>query len=239
MSHLTSSARQRLRDLAIETLAQNDLGDSTKPAPNLYPHQWLWDSCFIAIGLRHLDPGRAAKELLSLLRGQWRTGMLPHEIFNTGAAYYAAPDKWGSAGIRAAPRDVRTTIMTQPPMVAEAAVLVGQKLSLASRAEFYQQIFPGLVRYHQWLYTERDPFRTGLAMLIHPWEAGSEDLPYWSALIVGGTALLIGIILFLIGMNQMKPKNLLPRKTINQLQRDVSVAKDQARIDDGDIQRAA
>jgi len=34
---------------AKDVLAANDLGTSTKPAPDLYPHQWNWDSCFIAI----------------------------------------------------------------------------------------------------------------------------------------------------------------------------------------------
>jgi hypothetical protein len=60
---------------ASDVLKQNDKGDFTMPAGELYPHQWLWDSCFTAIGLRHLDVERAQKELLSLLRGQWSNGM--------------------------------------------------------------------------------------------------------------------------------------------------------------------
>ncbi|MGV9573680.1 MGH1-like glycoside hydrolase domain-containing protein [Streptomyces nigra] len=30
------------------------------PARSLYPHQWSWDSAFIAIGLRHVSPLREA-----------------------------------------------------------------------------------------------------------------------------------------------------------------------------------
>src|SRR5579862_945804 len=67
---------------AKAVLALNDRGKWTIPHGNLYPHQWLWDSCFIAIGLRHLDVERAQMELRSLLRGQWSNGMLPHMIFN-------------------------------------------------------------------------------------------------------------------------------------------------------------
>ncbi|WP_407168695.1 phage holin family protein [Bradyrhizobium sp. ORS 111] len=51
---------------------------------------------------------------------------------------------------------------------------------------------------------------------------------YWSALIVGGAALIIGIILLLIGISRLKLENVMPSKTVHQLQRDASVAKQQA-----------
>jgi hypothetical protein len=62
--------------------------------------------------------------------------------------------------------------------------------------------------------------------------------PQWSALIVGGAALVIGLILMIVGLSRLKAKNLVPQKTINQLQEDASVAKRQVRADDG-YQRAA
>ncbi len=48
---------------AAAVLAQNDMGGWTRAAPTLYPHQWSWDSAFIAIGLAHLDTGRAGAEI--------------------------------------------------------------------------------------------------------------------------------------------------------------------------------
>src|SRR6266511_2349879 len=42
--------------------------------------------------------------------------------------------------------------------------------------------------------------------------------PYWSALIAGGGALLIGIILMLIGVSQLKAERLIARKAMGQLQ---------------------
>src|SRR6202012_2706007 len=78
------------RDLlaeAAEVLQANDRGNYTVPAQNLYPHQWLWDSCFIAIGLRWLDVDRAQTELQSLLRGQWANGMFPNMIFSDKGEY--------------------------------------------------------------------------------------------------------------------------------------------------------
>ena len=62
---------------ARQVLRQNDVGDWTRAAANLYPHQWSWDSAFIAIGLAHFNTRRAAKELLALFEHQWRTGKVP------------------------------------------------------------------------------------------------------------------------------------------------------------------
>ena len=74
---LSSSKVVTLRQAARAVLHKNDLGDWTKPAPRLYPHQWSWDSAFIAIGLAHVDPDRALRELESLFKAQWRDGRVP------------------------------------------------------------------------------------------------------------------------------------------------------------------
>jgi hypothetical protein len=50
-----------------------------------------------------------------------------------------------------------------------------------------------------------------------------------AALIVGGAVLLLGLIFVLVGMSRLKARRLVPRKTIHQLQEDVSVAKRQVR----------
>jgi succinate dehydrogenase hydrophobic anchor subunit len=59
-----------------------------------------------------------------------------------------------------------------------------------------------------------------------------------SALIVGGITLVIGAILVIVGIKAMKANNLMPDRTIHQLQRDAEVAKHQVRHDH-EIQRAA
>jgi Putative Actinobacterial Holin-X, holin superfamily III len=63
--------------------------------------------------------------------------------------------------------------------------------------------------------------------------------PYWSALIAGGGALLIGIILMVVGLKQLKAERLVPHRTIEQLQQDASVARQQMRGEHGGTQRAA
>ena len=62
--------------------------------------------------------------------------------------------------------------------------------------------------------------------------------PTAAALIAGGAALLIGIILVSVGINRLKVENLVPNKTIHQIQQDASVARQQLRSDH-EQQRAA
>ncbi|MES2971351.1 MAG: trehalase family glycosidase [Patescibacteria group bacterium] len=164
---------------ATAVLGRNDDGAYTVPAPGLYPHQWLWDSCFIAIGLRHIDIDRAKTEILSLLRGQWHNGMLPNLILAGGKKYRRDRDIWNSWSNAYSPDDVATSGITQPPMIAEAVVKIGEKLKKVERRSWYRQVYPALLAHHQWLYTERDPHSEGLVLLIHPWESGLDNTPPW------------------------------------------------------------
>src|SRR4028119_1080202 len=85
---------------AAAVLRENDMGGWTRAAPNLYPHQWSWDTAFIAIGLAHLDTGRAATEIRSLFDHQWKNGKVPHIVFNADAppeSYFPGPEHWASA----------------------------------------------------------------------------------------------------------------------------------------------
>ena len=150
------------------------------PAPDLYPHQWLWDSCFIAIGQRHDDVERAKMELLSLQRGQWENGMLPNIIFSDEPHYRADRDFWRSWVSPFAPDNVATSGITQPPMLAEAVVQVGAKMAWPERRQWYRQMWNTLLSYHQWLYNERDPHQEGLVLLVHPWEVGLDNTPPWT-----------------------------------------------------------
>ena len=166
---------------ATDVLAMNQRDNYTQPAHNLYPHQWLWDSCFIAIGLRHIDLERAKTELLSLLRGQWHNGMLPNIIFRDDRQYRTDRNLWRSWLNPFAPNGVTTTGITQPPMLAEAVTQVGAKLAWPERRLWYAMVYPALVSYHQWLYNERDPHGEGLVLQVHPWETGLDNTPPWMA----------------------------------------------------------
>jgi hypothetical protein len=164
---------------AMAVLDQNRRGDWTCPSHDLYPHQWLWDSCFVAIGLARRDPHRAAAELWSIFRAQWTNGMLPHLIFADGVHDRASRRVWRSKRDPRAPRGIDTSCVTQPPLPAVAAWHVGRALPAADRAVFVADVVPRIARYHAWLYRERDPTGRGLVSLIHPWECGLDTTPPW------------------------------------------------------------
>ena len=50
--------------------------------------------------------------------------------------------------------------------------------------------------------------------------------PTWSAVIVGGIVLIIGVILFVVGIGRLSFEYIMPNKTVHQLQRDAAVAKE-------------
>ena len=168
-----------LLNKAHAVLKQNDRGTWMVPSGQLYPHQWLWDSCFIAIGLRHISAERAQTELTTLLRGQWSNGMLPNLIFSKDDNFRHERELWRSYVSPYAPNNVSTSGVTQPPMLAEAVVKVGEKMKLPERRTWYRSIYQELVRYHEWIYADRDPHHEGLALLLHPYESGLDNSPPW------------------------------------------------------------
>jgi hypothetical protein len=167
-----------LKRQAAAILASNDLGGWTRPAPGLYPHQWLWDSCFVAMGLSHTNPARAAHELHRLVRSQWRNGMMPHMVYNDHFPYRLEALLWGTG--RLSPKGIRTSGITQPPMLAIAVEKVSHALPAAESRKFVRGMMRTLTRYHQWIYRDRDPHDTGLAACLHSWESGLDDTPYWT-----------------------------------------------------------
>ncbi|HEX5456682.1 MAG TPA: trehalase family glycosidase [Candidatus Saccharimonadales bacterium] len=166
----------------IKAVCQKVLDDNwrsgyTIPSSGMYPHQWLWDSCFTAIGLRHFNLEHAQQELLSLARGQWQNGMLPNMIFAGDARYHQDREVWKSSINPNAPNGIATTGITQPPMLAEAVVRVGEKLTPEQRVDWYNKMYPMLSAYHTWLYAERDPHDEGLVLQVHPYETGLDNTP--------------------------------------------------------------
>lgn len=168
-----------LLEQAKTVLSNNYRNGHTIPAEGLYPHQWLWDSCFIAIGLAHYDIERAKMEIINLLKGQWANGMVPHMIFDSGLRYRQDRELWRSYTSPYSPTDVSTSGITQPPLIAEAVVRIGKKLTKEDRRAWYSITYPHLVAYHKWLYRDRDPKNEGLVLLVHPWESGLDSSPPW------------------------------------------------------------
>lgn len=62
-----------------------------------------------------------------------------------------------------------------------------------------------------------------LALVENNWS------PTLAALIIGGIALALGVVLMLVGKSRLSPSNLAPTRTVHQLQRDAATAQDHLR----------
>ena len=173
---MTASLRTRVEAL----LRENDRGGYCVPSGKLYPHQWNWDSAFIAIGWAWIDPRRAASELTTLARGQWADGLIPHIIFSDAGHYEPGPVQWKTIDAPGGPRGAHASSITQPPVAATAARLVlersGGDLSIEDTLRGF---FPVLERWHEWFAATRDPRGIGAPAIVHPWESGMDNAPRW------------------------------------------------------------
>ncbi|MEJ7872863.1 MAG: trehalase family glycosidase [Rubrobacteraceae bacterium] len=183
---------KRLAVQAEKVLRGNDMGGWTKAAPDLYPHQWSWDSAFIAIGIAHYDTRRAAQEIRRLLDHQWKNGKIPHIVFNPAAppeSYFPGPEHWASAAANAPnapPKPALTSGLCQPPV---HAIAIRRILEITEKRggdtdearEVLREVYPKLLAWHRYLATYRDPEESGLVTIYHPWESGTDNSPRWHA----------------------------------------------------------
>ena len=161
----------------------NWAGDYTKPGPRLYPHQWSWDSAFIAIGYAHYDQDRATQELRHLFDNQWTNGLLPQIVFSPGPSrYFPGFEFWHADRSRHCPPACKTSGVVQPPVHASAVLHIYWHAADGRQAQdFLEEAFPHLEAWHNYLYRERDPKGESLVYIRHPWESGMDNSPMWDA----------------------------------------------------------
>src|SRR5919199_1251368 len=84
----------------------------------------------------------------------------------------------------APPVPPHTSGLCQPPVHAIAALRIWKAAGggeLASARAFLREIYPRLFSWHRYLATFRDPERSGLVTIFHPWESGTDNSPRWNA----------------------------------------------------------
>ena len=142
--------------------------------PNLevYPHQWLWDSCFHSIIWAELGDARGEIELETALRHQMDNGFVPH------MTYWSTPDAGASFWGRPT-----TSTITQPPMYGHAAA------ELARRGfEVSDALISKLEQAFVYLLEGRARTSGGLIPIYHPWESGCDDSPRWDVVDGNGSS---------------------------------------------------
>ncbi len=167
---------------AQSVLKKNWKGAYTIPSSSLYPHQWNWDSGFIAIGYSHYDTKRAIKEITSLFEAQWKNGMVPQIVFNRKALgkYFPEPDFWETGLSKNSPENHLTSGITMPPIHGVAVLKIYENADNRDAVvPFLKWIYPKLLMSHRYLYTERNHNGDGLIYIRHPWESGMDNSPTW------------------------------------------------------------
>jgi len=86
---------------------------------------------------------------------------------------------WQSRRHADAPRDVATSCITQPPLLAVAVERVARASAEPERSSLLREMLPKLVAHHAWLFRDRVLEGSALVTLIHPWECGLDSTPPW------------------------------------------------------------
>jgi len=155
---------------AHRALAVNRRHGLTVPHLRMFPAGYLWDTAVIVKGLAVFDPDRAAAEVLRLLGAQWRSGMLPNEVYFDTDRFR----RWIHGAHPDTPTGLTTSGITQPPMIVRSALEVGRRLDPDARAAFYRAALPPLAALCRWVLERRIGDR-GLAVVIHPHETGMDN----------------------------------------------------------------
>lgn len=131
------------------------------PNTTVYPHQWLWDSCFHAIAWTALGDERGLVELAACFEAQLPNGFVPH-------IRYLSPNT------DRGPNPNRSSY-TQPPIFAHAAAVLAR-----SGRVLPDRLLSEIEAALTWLWRSRLG-DDGLLRIVHPWESGADDSPRWDS----------------------------------------------------------
>ena len=166
----------KLLKIAKKTLLKNRRSNYTLPTNNkLYPAQWNWDSAFIALGYSHFNINFALDEINTLLKGQWKDGMIPHILFhNKSTKYFPNHTVWNCGN------KIASSGITQPPIIVSILkqILDNNQISKTQEKKIIT-IVKKLKKYLKWFIKFRDPKKKGLVSILHPWESGYDNSSIW------------------------------------------------------------
>lgn len=144
------------------TKAKDLLHDGVFPSLNYQGFYgfWSWDSWKQAVGLSYFNPELAKSNILSMFDYQDKYGMVADCVYTD-----KTENNW---------RD------TKPPLAAWSVWKIQEQ---APDLAFLKYIYPMLVKYHQWWYTNRDHNQNGLCeygstdgtRIAAAWESGMDN----------------------------------------------------------------
>jgi len=171
---------KKVREIIYENMEMAEEDDSpryhyTRPAPDRYPYQFFWDTCFHVFILVAIDEVEMAKKHIhSLLRLQEEDGFIGHMIYWDRLK----PGRW--ADIFQSKLSYKNffkshmSSLIQPPLIAQA---VSRIVNASGDLEFLKQVLPKIKRYYNWLAENRDFEGDHLLSIISPFESGMDWKP--------------------------------------------------------------
>jgi hypothetical protein len=146
------------------------------PSLSAYPCLFAWDSGFHALALRHFDPAAAQQELVTLYRAnRLESGALSHErplpesdertrrvVSTLGPLYREDGRSW----------------LIDPPVAAYAAGQLAMQLGAPARP-----LLADATLHLDAVWSQRLPPDTGLPVILHPLESGTDGSPLFDELV--------------------------------------------------------
>ena len=159
------------------------IGASTLPSRTLYPHQWSWDSAFIAIGRSWYDEAKAQQEPVAVpgpMGGRPRAAHRLQPVGRRGRVLSGSSVLGVVEAPPQAPRDVETSGITQPSIHARAALEMHRHArDVEASKAFLAWIYPHLAAEHAYLDGPRTISGTACRWSCIPGNRGLDNSPAW------------------------------------------------------------
>ncbi|MBK6264057.1 trehalase-like protein [Marivirga sp. S37H4] len=147
----------------------------TKPAPERYPFQFFWDTCYHVFILSALGEHDMAREhLISLFAMQEDDGFVGHMIYWNRLKPGRMADFFQSKPQISNLYKSHMSALIQPPLVAQAVAKIYEN---SGDKDFLAEMLPKLKKYYLWLAKNRDFDGDGLLTIISPFESGIDWKP--------------------------------------------------------------
>ena len=101
--------------------------------------------------------------------------MVPHILFHEkDTSYFPNHTTWQCG------KNIPSSGITQPPVLASILRKIVEKNQLNNEQHSrIVNIIKKIKNYHDWFIKFRDPNKTGLVSILHPWESGYDNSPIW------------------------------------------------------------
>lgn len=183
---MKDSVFYKAKNLLLENQRIDNTNSYTIPSKNLYPHQWSWDSAWIALGLSQINHENfAMNEMITLFKYQWKNGLVPSIAFHNleNNTYWPTPELWNlKEDAKNLIKNPNCTGIIQPPIHSTACMKIFEITKDKKMGRnFLDEIYNKLILWHKYLYNFRDINNNGLIYIRHPWESGMDNSPIWDS----------------------------------------------------------